>query len=146
MRHARAFRGPARSTIEFCNLVGVGLPGSAVKGRKFGDQFGDGHAELGGSRLERIRSVFVNLDADAGVHDTRIADPWDGRLDVRAAHQRGSAPQKLANPESSRRKELSRIFASWNRIGRWLLQVDGVRRPASGSAGADSSQLLPTCM
>lgn len=75
MRHARAFRCPARSTIEFCNLVGVCLPGRAVKGRKLGDQFGDGHAELGCSGLEHVRSVLVDLDADVGVHGTRIADP-----------------------------------------------------------------------
>jgi hypothetical protein len=75
MRHARAFRGPGRSTIKFCNLIGVCFPGRAVKGRKFGDQLGDGHPELGCSGLEHIRSVLVDLDADAGVHGTRIADP-----------------------------------------------------------------------
>jgi len=35
MRHARAFRGPGRSTIEFCNVIGVRFPGSAIKGGKF---------------------------------------------------------------------------------------------------------------
>jgi hypothetical protein len=75
MRHARAFRGPGRSTIKFCNLIGVCFPGRAVKGRKFGDQLGDGHPELGCSGLEHIRGVLVDLDADAGVHGTRIADP-----------------------------------------------------------------------
>jgi hypothetical protein len=49
--------------------------GAPVKRRKFGDQLGDGHAEFGCSGLEHIRSVLVDLDADVGVHATRIADP-----------------------------------------------------------------------
>ena len=74
MRHARAFHGPGRSTIEFCNLIGVRFPGSAIKGGKLGDQLGDGQAEFGCSGLEHVRSVPVDLDADLGVHGTRIAD------------------------------------------------------------------------
>jgi hypothetical protein len=75
MRHARAFSGGGRSTIELRNLIGVRFPGRAVEGRKFGDQLRHGHAELGGSRLEHIRGVLVDLDADVGAHGTRIADP-----------------------------------------------------------------------
>jgi hypothetical protein len=61
VRHGRAFRGPARSTIPFCNLIDVGFPGCAVKGGKFGDQLGDGYAELGCSGLEHLRGMLIDL-------------------------------------------------------------------------------------
>ena len=75
MRHARAFSGCGRSTIELRNLIGVRFPGRAVEGRKFGDQLRHGHAEFGCSRLEHIRGVLVDLDADVGAHANRIAYP-----------------------------------------------------------------------
>jgi hypothetical protein len=37
MRDTRAFPGPGRSAIELSDLIGVGFPGRAVKGGKFGD-------------------------------------------------------------------------------------------------------------
>ena len=104
MRHARAFRGPGRSTIEFCHLIGVCFPGSAVKGGKFGDQLGDGHAELRCSGLEHLRRLLVDLDADVGVHGTRIADP------------------ETAGSE--------RVPPTWNQIAGWLLRLPGLRDAA----------------
>ncbi len=92
MRDARAFRGPRRPPIEFCNLIGVCFPGSAIEGGKFGDQFGDGHAQLGGSGVEHSRSVPVDLDADVGVHATRIADSEAAGSNPCVPHQRGSIP------------------------------------------------------
>ena len=90
MRHARAFRGASRSTIEFCDLIGLSFPGRAVKDRELGDQLWDSHAEFGGSGLEQIRGVLVDLDVDVGAHGTRIADSEDrGSIGVRP-HQRGS--------------------------------------------------------
>jgi hypothetical protein len=103
MRHARAFRGSGRSTIEFCNFIGVYLPGSAVKGRKVGDQSGNGHAEFGCSGLEHIRSVLVDLDADLGVHGTSIAHPETASSMSVRPHQRGSIPicGRLPSPATS---------------------------------------------
>ena len=73
--HSRAFRCLGISAIELCDLVSVCVPRGAVECRKFRDQLRNGHAELGRSDLKHVRSSLVDLDADVGIHATRIADP-----------------------------------------------------------------------
>ena len=87
MRHARAFGGPGRSTVEFRISSASASRRGAVECRQFGDQLRNGYAEFGCSRLEHIRGVPVDLDTDLGVHDSRIADPETaGSIHVRPAN------------------------------------------------------------
>jgi hypothetical protein len=135
MGHARAFFGPVGSTIEFCYLIGVRFPGSAIKGGEFGDQLGDGQTEFGCSGLEHIRSVLVDLDADVAVHGTRIADS-------EAADSNACVPNAVRFPYAVvtiadcklltgwGEVVLSPNFASWNQVSSWLQAVDGLRNAA----------------
>lgn len=133
MWHPRAVHGFGRSTIELRELIGVRFPRGAVECCQFGDQLRNGHAELGRSHLKHVRGALVDLDTDAGVHGTRIADPEPASgMPVRPANvvRFASAVVTITDCKSLMAQGemlVSRIFTSWNQMAGWLRRVEGLR-------------------
>lgn len=129
-----SFRSPVVSAIELCDFISLGVPRRAVERRQFSDQLSNRQAEFRRSCLEHVRSVLVDLDADVGAHNARIADP--DALGDRVCADPGSIPTRgrgYRNPqvgEGMRGESGEPKVRELEQLDGWLRQVDSLRRAA----------------